>query len=131
MNKDLSLWCWPLENKSRVHSKGKIITFLIFLSKKFKLLVILFIKKHFAQVNVFWHIEKYGKNIIRASKKSEDLINKHTKIQMDIDFIKTYKREDLIPTFATGNVAIKRGIKKLKVKVTHAVMETEMQNKHN
>ena len=49
---------------------------------------------------------------------------------MGIDFIKSYKREDLLTTFAIEKVAIKHGIKKLKLKVTHAVMETEMQNKH-
>ena len=31
--------------------------------------------------------------------KLKDLINKHIEIQLDINFIKTCKREDLIPTF--------------------------------
>ena len=59
------------------------------------------------------------------------MTNKHTKIQLDIDFIKICKWEDLIPTFANVNVAIKHGTQKLKMKIVCAVMETEMQNKHD
>ena len=66
------------------------------------------------------------------------MINKHSNIQLDINFIKSCKREDLVPTFAKVNVAIKHGTQKLKMKIARAVIaviaraviETEMQNKH-
>ena len=81
---------------------------------------------------IFRHIKKkLGHDIIRVTRKLEDLINKHTKIQQGINFIKTCKREDLIPTFAKVNVAIKHGTQKLKMKIARAVRETEMQNKYD
>ena len=44
----------------------------------FNLLVILFIIKLYAQVNIFRHIKKkHEKDIICAARKLEDLINKH------------------------------------------------------
>ena len=58
------------------------------------------------------HIKKkHGQDIICVARKLEDLINKHTKMQLDINFIKTCKREDLIPTFVKVNAAIKHGPK--------------------
>ena len=84
-----------------------------------------------ARVNIFRHIKKkHVEDILRIARKLEDLTNKHTKIQLDINFIKTCKREDLIPTFAKVNVAIKHSTQKSKIYIARAVMETEMQNKH-
>ena len=80
---------------------------------------------------LFRHIKKHGQDILRVARKLEDLINKHRKIELYINFIKICKREDLIPTFAKVNVAIKHGTQKLKMNLVHAVMETEMQNKHD
>ena len=80
---------------------------------------------------LFRHIKKHGQDILRVARKLEDLINKHRKIELHINFIKIWKREDLIPTFAKVNVAIKHGTQKLKMNLVHAVMETEMQNKHD
>ena len=83
------------------------------------------------RVNIFRHIKKkHVEDILRIARKLEDLTNKHTKIQLDINFIKTCKREDLIPTFAKVNVAIKHSTQKSKIYIARAVMETEMQNKH-
>ena len=45
-------------------------------------------------------------------------------------FIKLCKKEQLIPTFAKVNVSIRNGTCKLKRKIAHLVMETELQNKH-
>ena len=64
-------------------------------------------------------------------RKLGDLIKKHTKIQLDIIFIKTCKRKYLIPTFAKANAAIKHGTKKLKINIALAVLETEIQKKHD
>ena len=84
-----------------------------------------------ARVNIFRHIKKkHVQDILRIARKLEDLTNKHTKIQLDINFIKTCKREDLIPTFAKVNVAIKHSTQQSKMNIARAVMETEMQNKH-
>ena len=95
----------------------------------FKLLVTLFIIKLYARVYIFGHIKKkHGQDTIREARKLGDLINKYTRMQLDINFIKTCKKEDLKPTFAKGNVAIKHGTHKLKMKITRAVMETEMLN---
>ena len=88
----------------------------------FKLLVILFIIKLYVRVNILQHIKKnHGQDIICVARKLEDLINKN-QIQLDINFIKTYKREDLMPTFAKVNVAIKHGMQKIEMKIVHAVM---------
>ena len=77
------------------------------------------------------HIKKkHGQELIRTARKLEDLVNKYTKVQLDINFIKTCKKENLIPTFAKVNIAIKHGTQKLKTKIARAVMETEIQNKH-
>ena len=70
--------------------------------------------------------KKHGRDITRVARKLEYLINKHSKIQLDINF-----REDLRLTFAKANVAIKYGTQKLKMKIARAVMETEIQNKHD
>ena len=41
-------------------------------------------------------------------------------------FIKTCKRENLIPTFANVKLAIKTGNAKLKKKIAHLILETEV-----
>ena len=98
----------------------------------FKLLVVLFLIKLYARINIFQLIKKrHGQDIIRKTRKLEDLITKHTKIQFGIKFMKTCKRDELIPTFAKVNVAIKHGTQKLKIKLARVVMETEIQNKHD
>ena len=52
------------------------------------------------------------------------------KLQEDIEFIKTCKRENLIPTSANVKLATKTGITKLKKKIVRLIFETELQNKH-
>ena len=88
--------------------------------------------KLYARVNIFRHIKKkHGEEILRVARKMEDLTNKHTKTQLNINFTKISKKEDIMPTFANVNVAIKHGTQKLKMKIACAVMETEMQNKQD
>ena len=55
---------------------------------------------------------------------------KFAKLDADIAFINLCKKEQLIPTFAKVNVSIQNGPYKLKGKITHLGMETELQNKH-
>ena len=52
------------------------------------------------------------------------------KINAAIKFIKSCKKENLIPTFAKVNVSIKSGSYKLKRKIARLIMNTELQNKH-
>ena len=52
------------------------------------------------------------------------------KTEADIHFIKTCKRENIIPTFAKVKLSIKHGSKKLHSKIARLVMETELQAKH-
>ena len=52
----------------------------------FKFLVII---KLYAKVNIFQHInKKLGQDIIRVTRKLEDLINKNTKVQLYKDMQK-------------------------------------------
>ena len=74
------------------------------------LLLILFTIKVYARINVFKVVtRKYGQDIVKIARKLEDLLTKHQKNGLDIKFIKTCKRENLTPTFATVNLAIKNG----------------------
>ena len=52
------------------------------------------------------------------------------KLNADIKFIKSGKKENLIPTFAKVNVSIKSGSYKLKWKIPRLIMNTKLQNKH-
>ena len=49
---------------------------------------------------------------------------------LDIKFIKIYKREGLIPTFANVLLSIKQYNPKLKRRISKTVMENELQTKH-
>ena len=74
-----------------------------------KLLVILFITELSAR-NVFKHIKKkHGQEIIRIVRTSENLKTKYIKVAADIRFIKSYKNENIIPTFAKVNLSFKHG----------------------
>ena len=88
--------------------------------------------KLYARVNISRYIKKkHGQDMLRVARKIEDLTNKPTKIQLNINFTKISKREDIIRTSANVNVALKYGTQKLKMKIACAIMETEMQNKHD
>ena len=97
----------------------------------YKLLFVLFIIDLYARVNNFKRLKKHGQDIYKLSKTLENQISKHRKIQLDISFIKQCKKENIIPTFAKVNIAIRHGTYKLKKKIAHTVMVTELQNKHH
>ena len=65
---------------------------------------------------------KYGQDIVKIARKLEDLLTKHQKNGLDIKFIKTCKRENLTPTFATVNLAIKHGTMQLKKKIVGTII---------
>jgi len=71
-----------------------------------KLLVILFIVKLFTQTNIFKSIEKkHGQFIRKQVKNLELLLTRIMKIKTDIAFMKSCKREELIPTFCNVNLS--------------------------
>ena len=53
-----------------------------------------------------------------------------TKLKTKVLYIKSSKKEDLIPTFAKVNLSKKSGGYKLKKKVAKLVMDTKLQDKH-
>ena len=80
---------------------------------------------------MFKRLKKHGQDIYKLPKTLENQISKHRKIQLDINFIKQCKNENIIPKFAKVNVAIRHGTCKLKKKIAHTVPVTELQNKHH
>ena len=60
----------------------------------------------------------------------ESLKTKLMKVQAGIQFIKSCKKENLIPIFAKVNLAIKSDSRKLKLSLAR-LMESEMENKHH
>ena len=52
------------------------------------------------------------------------------KINADIKYIKSCKKEELIPRVAKVNLALKNWTTRLKKKIAKLVMEAELQNKH-
>ena len=81
------------------------------------LLSILFTIKVYAQINIFKVVtRKHGQDIVKIARNLEVLLTKQ-KNGLDIKFIKTCKKENLTPTFATVNLAIKHGTMRLKRKL--------------
>ena len=56
---------------------------------------------------------------------------KYSKVNQDINYIKTCRRENLIPTFAKVKIVIKIDNDKLKQKLARVILDTELQQKHN
>ena len=57
----------------------------------------------------------------------EQLLHNFSKLKANIKFIKTYKREYLVPTFATVKLTTKNGNKNLKLRLLPVIMEAELQ----
>ena len=109
-----------------------VLHLLVFLFQTmFLLLVSLFVIKLYARNNTFKFIKmKHGQDIIIV-QSYESLKTKLLKVQTDIKFIKSCKKENLIPTFAKVNLAIRSGSRKLKLRFARIIMESEMENKHH
>ena len=94
------------------------------------LLVILFTIKFLAHIDIFKYIrKKHGRYTLKITRKLEQYHYKIAKINLDIIYIKTCKKENLIPTFAKSKLAIKTNFK-TKLRIARIIMETELQNKH-
>ena len=52
------------------------------------------------------------------------------KVQSNIKFIKSSKKESLIPTFAKVNWSVRNANRQLKLHLARIAMESEMENKH-
>ena len=77
----------------------------------FQLLVFLFITKRYARSNMFKYFKKkHGQDTLIVTCTSEDLKTRLMKIEADIHFIKTYKRENIKPAFAKVKLPIKNSI---------------------
>ena len=75
------------------------------------LLVILFKTKLHARINIFNVIKKkYGQETLEIASNLEEVITKHRKIKLHIDFI--VKRKGLIPTSVPIKLAIRHGTKR-------------------
>ena len=61
----------------------------------------------------------------------EKLQTKYHKVVADIKYIKTCKKEHLIPTLAKENISIKIAAHKLREKISLLVMTTELEHKHS
>ena len=71
-----------------------------------------------------------GKMFITLLDHSKDLKQSYQKVILDLIFIKTCKKEELIPTFANIRLSVKHGSAKLKEIISRIIMESEMQVKH-
>ena len=97
----------------------------------FSLLVILFIIKLYDRMNTFKYInKKHGQNVMKIVRTYESLKIKLMEVEAVIQFIKSCKKDKLIPTFAKLKLAIKSSTWKLHLRIAQIIMETEMQNKY-
>ena len=77
----------------------------------FKLLVILYIIKLYAQINIYKHIKKkHGQDVFRNVRLCEKLKTKYMKINADIKYIKSCRKEELTPHFAKVNLVLGGGM---------------------
>ena len=96
----------------------------------YKLLVILYMIKLYARINIYKHIKgKYGQRILKDARLLETIRSKLTKVKYDIEFLNTCKRNRLCPTFARPKFAIKISIN-IKKKITMTIISEEIKYKH-
>ena len=85
----------------------------------------------YAQINVYKHIKKkHGQDIIKNVHICKKLKTKYMKINVDIKYIKSCKKEELTRCFANINLALKSGTARHRKKVAKLVMEAELKNKY-
>ena len=88
---------------------------LFYLPNIFKLLIILFIIKVYARNDIFKRIKKkHGQDVITVIRSLKKLQTKYGKVVAYIKYIKTCKKERLIPTFVKVNISVKNGTHKLR-----------------
>ena len=73
-----------------------------------KLLVILFLLKLYASINIFRHIEeKYGQKEIKLARVIQKQRSRITKIECDIKYLLFCKRNNSTPLFARQKFSIR------------------------
>ena len=93
-----------------------------------KLLVLLFILKLYAGINIFKLLEeKFGRNTIKLARLTKKHRSKLSKLKCDIDYLLQCKRHDLIPTFARPKIAIQIS-NYLRNKISKQILEAELTN---
>ena len=95
-----------------------------------KLLVILFLLKLYARINVFRHIEeKYGQKEIKLARVIQKQRTRITKIECDMKYLLLSKRNNLTPFFARPKFSIRISYH-LRNKIGRQILEAEIKNKH-
>ena len=75
-------------------------------------MVIVVVVKLYARIDIFRQVKKkHGHDVLNLVRKYEPLLAKIMKLQADIKFIKTLKKENLVPTFPNVKLATKGGNK--------------------
>ena len=88
--------------------------------------------KLYARNDIFERIKKKrGQDVITVIRSLEKLQTKYRKVVANINYIKTCKKERLIPTFAKVNISIKNATNKLRRKISSLFMNTELENKNS
>ena len=95
-----------------------------------ELLVILFLYKLYAPINIFKHIkEKYGQLEIKLTRIIQKQGVKITKTKYDINYLLYCKCNDLIPHFARPKFAVKIN-EYFCDKIGCQILDVEIRNKH-
>ena len=93
--------------------------------------LLLFIIKLYSQINIFKVIKKkHREDIYTLVGSFENIKTKHVKSILDIKCLKQCNQEQLIPAFANVRLSIKGFNIKLKHRITHIIIEDELQYKH-
>ena len=96
----------------------------------YKLFFILFIICLYARFNVFTYItEKYGHTEVKLTRLVEKYCLKLAKFKLDITFLITCKRKNLIPVFMKPKLAININ-QKTRNKIMNTLIEAELKNKY-
>ena len=74
---------------------------------------------------------KLGQDIVKIAGNLEDLLTKHQKNVLDIKFIKTCKKENLVPLFETVNLVAKHNTMRLKRKNARTIRSYKIKIKRN
>ena len=95
-----------------------------------QLLVILFLYKLYAHINIFKHIEeKYEQLKIKLTRIIQKQHTEIRKIKYDINYLLYCKRKGLRPQFPKPKFVVKIN-KYLRDKVGRLILDTEIRNKH-
>ena len=100
------------------------------LLKMYKLFFILFIICLYARFNIFTYItEKHGHTEVKLTRLVEKCCLKLAKFKLDIKFLITCKRKNLIPVFVKPKLAINVN-QKTRNKIMNTLIEAELKNKY-